>query len=151
AFVLRHLRAANAEGGRLEAALAIAKGLLVAQQASADNIAAHCEAADRLAERLGLGAGVRRNLGQIYERWDRRGLPHHLKGEAIAPAVRVVIFAQDVVVLRAAHGDGALDRLRARRAKVYDPRVVDAFLARSDHFLTGLDDRSSWEEVLALE
>lgn len=152
AFVLRHLRGANAGAGPLNGALAIAKGLLIAQKASADNIVAHCDAADRLAERLALGAGVRRNLGQIYERWDGRGLPNRLKGEAIAPAVRVVAFAQDAVVLRVAHGAaGATDRLRARRGKAYDPRIVDRFLARSDHFLAGLDDVSSWETVLALE
>jgi HD-GYP domain-containing protein (c-di-GMP phosphodiesterase class II) len=152
AFVLRHLRAANQEAGALEAALAIAKGLLVGQRASADNIAAHCEAADRLAERLELGQGVRRNLGQIYERWDGRGLPNGLKGEAIAPAVRVVSFAQDVVVLSEAHGlERGLALLRARRGKSYDPQVVDCFLGRTAHFLGGLDDVPTWDAVLRLE
>jgi HD-GYP domain-containing protein (c-di-GMP phosphodiesterase class II) len=152
ALVLRHLRSANADAGLLDIAFAIAKGLLVAQKTSADNIAAHCEAADRLAERLALGPDVRRNLGQIYERWDGRGLPNRLKGEAIAPAVRVVVFAQDVVVLRAAHGDaGALALLRARRGRAYDPRVVDCFLTRSDLFVAGLDEVSSWDAVLELE
>lgn len=152
AFVLRHLRGANADAGPLDGALAIAKGLLIARKASADNIVAHCEAADRLAERLALGAGVRRNLGQVYERWDGRGLPNRLKAEAIAPAVRVAAFAQDAVVLSAAHGvAGALEKLRARRGKAYDPRIVDCFVARSDRFLAGIGDVSSWDTVLALE
>src|SRR5262249_14424858 len=151
AIVLRHLRNANADAGPIDTALAIAKGLLIAQKTSVDNIAAHCEAADRLAGRLGLGAWVRRNLGQIYERWDGRGLPSGLKGEAIAPAVRVVTFAQDVVVLRAAHGDAASAQLRARRGKIYDPSIVDCFLARADRFVAGLDNVSSWDVVLELE
>jgi HD-GYP domain-containing protein (c-di-GMP phosphodiesterase class II) len=151
AIVLRHLRNANAEAGPVDTALAIAKGLLVAQKTSVDNIAPHCEAADRLAGRLGLGPWVRRNLGQIYERWDGRGLPSGLKGEAIAPAVRVVAFAHDVVVLRAAHGDAASAHLRARRGKIYDPSIVDCFLARADRFVAGLDNVSSWDVVLELE
>jgi HD-GYP domain-containing protein (c-di-GMP phosphodiesterase class II)/biotin operon repressor len=151
-MVLRHLRNANADAGALDAAFAIAKGFLVAQKASADNIAAHCEAADRLAARLALGQGVRRNLGQIYERWDGRGLPNRLRGEAIAPAVRVVVFAQDVVILRAAHGTvRAADLLKGRRGKAYDPRVVDCFFAASDRFLDGLDGVSTWDAVLGLE
>jgi HD-GYP domain-containing protein (c-di-GMP phosphodiesterase class II) len=152
AMVLRHLRSANAEAGALDAMFAIAKGFLVALKGSADNIAAHCEVADRLAERLALGPGVRRNLGQIYERWDGRGMPNRLKGEAIAPAVRVVVFAQDVVVLGAAHGAArCAELLRARRGKIYDPRIVDCFLAGRDRFLAGLDEASSWDAVLALE
>ena len=152
AVVLRHLRSANVDAGPVDTVLAIARGLLVAQKTSVDNIAAHCEAAERLAERLGLGPWIRRNLGQIYERWDGRGLPNRLRGEAIAPAVRVVIFAQDVVVLRAAYGDdGAWARLRARRGRIYDPRLVDCFLARADRFVAGLDEVSSWDAVLGLE
>jgi len=150
--VLRHLRSANADAGALEAVVAIARGFVTAQRISEDNIAAHCEAADRLAARLALGPGVRRNLGQIYERWDGRGLPNRLKGEAIAPAVRVVVFAQDVILLRAAHGAaGAADRLKARRGKVYDPRVVDCFFAGADRMLAGLDAVSTWDAVLGLE
>ena len=151
-MVLRHLRGASADAGALEAAFAIAKGFLVAQRVSADNIAAHCEAADRLAERLSLGPAVRRNLGQIYERWDGRGLPSRLKGEAIAPAVRVVVFAHDVVVLRAAYGTPRVaDLLRKRRGRIYDPRIVDCFLADHDRFVSVLDEDSSWDAVLALE
>ena len=151
-MVLRHLRGANADAGTLEAAFTIAKGFLVAQRVSADNIAAHCEAADRLAERLSLGPAVRRNLGQIYERWDGRGLPGRLKGEAIAPAVRVVVFAHDVVVLRAAYGpERVADLLKKRRGRIYDPRIVDCFLADHDRFVAVLDEESSWDAVLALE
>jgi HD-GYP domain-containing protein (c-di-GMP phosphodiesterase class II) len=152
AMVLRRLRSANVGAGGFEAVFTIAKGFLAAPRVSTDNIAAHCEAADRLAERLALGPGVRRNLGQIYERWDGRGLPNRLKGEAIAPAVRVVVFAQDVIVLGAAYGSGgAARRLKERRGKVYDPRVVDCFFAHSDRLLAGLDTVATWDAVLDLE
>src|SRR4029078_10544114 len=35
--------------------------------------------------------------------------------------------------------------------RIYDPRVVDLFLARGDHFLAGLDDASTWDDVQAME
>ena len=57
--------------------------------------------------RLGFDAAVARNVGQLYERWDGKGLPHGLKGEAIAPAVRLVTLVQDAIVLSEAHGQAA--------------------------------------------
>lgn len=107
--------------------------------------------AQRLAERLGLGDTVCRNLGQIYERWDGRGLPAGLKGDAIAPAVRVVSFAQDVIVLHAAFGaDKAVAKIEARRGGAYEPQLVDRFLKRADELIAGLDD-TGWQDVLAIE
>jgi HD-GYP domain-containing protein (c-di-GMP phosphodiesterase class II) len=151
-LVFGHLRRANAGAGPFEMVAAIARGMLTGQKAGAENIAGHCEVAERLAERLALSAGVRRNLGQIYERWDGRGLPRGLKGEAIAPAVRVVTLAQDVVVLRAAHGAEAADAtLAARSGGAYDPHIVDRFLKRAEELTEGLDQGSSWDAVLALE
>src|SRR5262245_11636822 len=87
ALVFAYLRRANASAGTLGLVANVTRGLIGSQKVAAESIAGHCEVAERLAERLGLSAGVRRNLGQIYERWDGRGLPRGLKGEAIAPAV----------------------------------------------------------------
>lgn len=150
-LVFSYLRRANAGVGPLAMTAAVVHGLLVSQKVSAEGIAGHCEVAQRLAERLGLSAGVQRCLGQIYERWDGRGLPQGLKGEAIAPAARVVSFAQDLIVLRAAHGDdAALAKLKERKGGAYDPRIVDRFFRRVEEFTADLDD-ASWAAVLALE
>jgi HD-GYP domain-containing protein (c-di-GMP phosphodiesterase class II)/DNA-binding CsgD family transcriptional regulator len=150
-LVFTYLRRAHADAGMLGMVAGVARGMLAAPKASTDNIAGHCEVAERLAERLGLSAGVRRNLGQIYERFDGRGLPRGLKGEAIAPAVAVVSFAQDAIVLRAAHGvEAAHAMLQARAGSAYDPRLVDRFLKRADELTDGLED-VSWDAVLALE
>src|SRR5260370_4325715 len=62
-----------------------------------------CDVAQRLAERLGLGTGVRDGLGQVYERWDGKGLPLHRKGEAILLPVPVVQVAQDAERFFLAH------------------------------------------------
>src|SRR4029077_10861942 len=85
-LVFTYLRRASAGGGMLGMIAGVAHGLLTSKAASDENIAGHCEVAERLAERLSLSEGVRRNLGQIYERWDGKGLPRGLKGAAIAPA-----------------------------------------------------------------
>jgi HD-GYP domain-containing protein (c-di-GMP phosphodiesterase class II) len=150
-LVFGYLRRANAGAGPLRMLRAVTRGMLVGRKVSAEGIAGHCEVAERLAARLGLSAGVQRCLGQIYERWDGRGLPRGLKAEAIAPAVRVVSFAQDAIVLRAAHGDeAAFARLGARRGGAYDPRIVDCFLRRTHEFTAGLEE-ATWSSVLALE
>ena len=54
---------------------AIARGLAAGAQVNIPVLSGHCEVAQRLAERLGLPLEIRENLGQIYERWDGRGLP----------------------------------------------------------------------------
>ena len=114
-LVFQHLKRANAEAPPLQMAWAVAKGLIAGQSVAAANFAGHCEVAQRLAERLGFGSAVIRALGQLYERWDGRGLPQGLKGEAIAPAVRVVTLAQDVMAMRDAKGpDAAVAMVRQR-------------------------------------
>jgi HD-GYP domain-containing protein (c-di-GMP phosphodiesterase class II) len=151
ALVFSYLRRAHAGAGLFGMVTGVAHGLLTSQKAGAATIAGHCEVAERLAERLGLSAGVQRNLGQLYERWDGKGLPRGLKGGAIAPAVRVVSFAQDAIILRAAFGvEAAHARLQARAGSAYDPQLVDRYLKRADELTTGLDD-VTWDDVLALE
>ncbi len=85
----------------------------------------HCEVAKRLAERLGFGQNIVHALGQLYERWDGRGLPNGLKGEAIAPAVLVVTLAQDAVIFHRLGGvEAAVAVARERNGTAYAPQVV---------------------------
>lgn len=151
AFVFSHLRRANADAGALTWIGNMARGLITSKGTAATTIAGHCEVAERLAERLDFDASVRRNLGQLYERWDGKGLPRGLKREAIAPAVRVVCFAQDVIVLTAAYGaEACRGKLEARRGKIYDPRLVDIYTNSRKELVERLDE-TTWEDVLALE
>jgi HD-GYP domain-containing protein (c-di-GMP phosphodiesterase class II) len=108
----------------------------------------HCEVGARLAARLGLGSGVIEALGHAYERWDGRGLPDGLAGEAVPIVVRVVVVARDAVLWhRLAGTQAALEVLARRRGAAYDPAVVDAVP------VVGLTDGggSPWDEVLAAE
>lgn len=151
-MVFRHVWQKSSERAPHEFLGSLLQGLMNSRRASAAVFEGHCEAAGRLAFRLGLRPEVIRNLGQLYERWDGKGLPGGLAGEAIAPAVRVVVFAQDAIVLNAAlTPDGAADVLRQRRGAAYEPAVVDAYVGQRDALLAGADEAEPWERVLALE
>ena len=65
--------------------------------------------ADR-ASGIGLPPEIRENLGQIYERWDGKGLPRGLQGEAVKFPVRLVTLAQDAIALDEHHGFEAMMR-----------------------------------------
>jgi hypothetical protein len=130
----------------------VLKGLAMSKSETVAGFRAHCETAERFARRFGFDAAIVRQLGQFPERWDGKGFPNGLRGEAIAPAVRVVTLAQDAIVLREARGlEVALSTLKKRRGKAYDPGMTDVLVARAEELMTGLDAASSWEGVLALE
>jgi HD-GYP domain-containing protein (c-di-GMP phosphodiesterase class II) len=151
-LILRTLRKANAGARPLAMIAAIASGLASSKTVATEVVGGHCEVAERLAVRLGFNADVVTAVGQSEERWDGRGLPAGLKGEAIAAAVRVVNLARDFIVLSAALGpDAAEAKLRGRRGGAYDPKVVDLFLQRRRSFTGGFEAVVSWDEVLRLE
>ena len=113
------------------------------------SLVSHCEVGARLATRLGLGARVVDALAHAYERWDGRGLPDGLAGEAVPQAVRVVVVARDAVLWqRLAGAEAAFEVLAGRRGRAYDPAVVDAVRAVG---LPSLDGVPIWDEVLAAE
>jgi len=114
--------------------------------------AARCEVAQHLAERLGLPPGVRDALGQIYERWDGKGLPNKLKGEALLLPVRVVQLAQDAELFSRLGGtQAAVTMARQRAGSLYDPHLVERFYQQANHLLEKPDPSSLWEAVLAAE
>jgi HD-GYP domain-containing protein (c-di-GMP phosphodiesterase class II) len=113
------------------------------------SVVSHCEVGSRLANRLGLGPGVADALAHAYERWDGRGLPDGLAGEAVPIAVRVVVVARDAVLWqRLAGREEAMRVLVARRGRAYDPAVVAA--VRRIGVMPGAAG-SVWDEVLAAE
>jgi HD-GYP domain-containing protein (c-di-GMP phosphodiesterase class II)/DNA-binding CsgD family transcriptional regulator len=111
-----------------------------------------CEVGQRLAERIGLRSHVQAALGQIHERWDGKGLPNRLNGEAILLSMRVVRIAQDAEIYHRLQGrDTALAVLRQRAGGLYDPLLVDRFCQHADQLFEEPDGLSIWEAVLAAE
>jgi len=135
-----------------ELAKAIERGLAEAMQVSVPILAGHCEVAKRIAERIGLSDEIRENLGQLYERWDGKGLPRGLSGDAVKFPVRLVTLAQDAIALNEAHGFETMKAMIAKRAGGgYEPELAELFLAHAERLLAGLDGPVDRETILALE
>lgn len=151
ALIFAYLKRAHADVGALQMISGVFQGLAASKSVAREGLSSHCEVAQRLAERLGFPAAVRRNLGQIYERWDGRGLPNGLKGEAIAPAVALVSFAQDVIALIDAFGlEVAKAKVLERSGGAYQPGLAEGFAADAAALTAGVE-ATTWEDVLALE
>jgi HD-GYP domain-containing protein (c-di-GMP phosphodiesterase class II)/DNA-binding CsgD family transcriptional regulator len=115
------------------------------------SLSAHCEVAAMLARRLGVGPEVTEALAHAYERWDGRGFPEGLRGDAIPLAVRVSTVARDADLFWRAGSAEMAELLRARRGRAYDPAVVDACLAIGPEVLPRLDGMDPWEPMLAAD
>lgn len=135
-----------------ELAQAVERGLAEAMQVSVPILSGHCEVAQRIAERIGLAPEIRENLGQLYERWDGKGLPRGLSGEAVKRPVRIVTLAQDAIALIEAHGLEAMKTMIAKRAGGgYESALAETFVAHADALMAGLDKPVDRETILALE
>ncbi|MCW3783314.1 HD domain-containing phosphohydrolase [Defluviimonas salinarum] len=130
---------------------AIEAGLASAMQVSVPILNAHCEVAQRIGERLGLSEELRRNLGQIYERWDGHGLPRGLSGEEVMPAVRLITLAQDAIALAGAHGIEEMARIVASRADGPYEAPLAMLMSENAELMRGIDGSITRETVLALE
>ena len=119
-----------------------------ALQSMAEN---HYRATDDLAERLGLGDDVRAALKQSFERWDGKG-PLRVKGDQILLGSRLITLTDVVEVFRRTAGiEAAVAVARERRGTHFDPALVDLFCERAPDLFEGLEDKSSWQAVIAAE
>jgi HD-GYP domain-containing protein (c-di-GMP phosphodiesterase class II) len=151
-LVTRYIRQANEGASPLHLAHMIAQGLATAPGLMKEEYAGFCEVAQHLAGRLGFDEHTRLALGQMFERWDGRGVPGRLKEERITLSTRVVTLAQDAVTFHRLEGvEAAVAMVRERKGTMYDPRVAECFCQRASHLLMGLEQEPSWEMVLSLE
>ena len=135
-----------------ELAKEVERGLAQGPQVNIPILSGHCEVAQRIAERIGLPEQIRENLGQIYERWDGKGLPRGLSGNAVKFPVRLVTLAQDVIALNDHHGFATMKEIIAKRAGGgYEAELADLFLKHAEALVAGLDGPVDRETLLALE
>lgn len=119
---------------------------------AARSLAAHCEAAQLLSARLGVGAGVTDALGRAYERWDGKGLPGRIAGNEVPAPVRVVVVARDVELwTRIAGPDATTDLVRRRSGHAYDPTVAASFLEDPTGVLDAGRSSDAWQATLDAE
>jgi len=116
------------------------------------HLQAHCEVAQLFIERLGFDSPIQESIWQTYERWDGRGMPRRLKGEALTLATRITQLAQDVETYRrAGRTDEIISVVRLRTGSAYDPQIADVFCRNAEQFLLDLDNAGSSENILASE
>ena len=116
------------------------------------NFASGCEVADMLVRRLDFGPGVREALAFTFERWNGKGFPNHVGGEAIPLAMRVVHLSHDMEAIGRIFSPGhALEAASERRDRTYDPALVDLFVAHGGEWFERLRTTEPWDAVLALE
>jgi HD-GYP domain-containing protein (c-di-GMP phosphodiesterase class II) len=136
----------------LRRARSVAGALVSGVQRSRVAAVAHCEVAQQIADRLGLDAGIRDALGQIFERWDGRGVPGRARGDGVALAVRIVHLAMDAELFARLGGpDAVMAALRQRSGTTYDPALAERFGRGAPRLLGLLDEPAVWERAVAAE
>lgn len=130
----------------------LARLLASGERIKNENRAAHCDVAEHLAARLAIDPGLPALFRQIYARWDGKGTPKGLKGNALALEVRVLHVAYDAATLFAVGGKPAVvAAVRKRAGGLFDPELAELFLKDADALLAPLSEASAWDAVLAAE
>jgi HD-GYP domain-containing protein (c-di-GMP phosphodiesterase class II)/DNA-binding CsgD family transcriptional regulator len=112
---------------------------------------AHCEVAQALAERLGL-SHLKPMLGDVFERWDGRGIPLKKRKDAIPMPVRLACLAGDIAIFHRSGGAPAAKEIaQTRSGSAFDPRAVAAFVANADALIASLDAPDLWVAALEAE
>ncbi len=93
-----------------------------------------------LADRLGLDADVRAGVEQSYARWDGKGVPADLEGDALSLAARISHVAEACEVFHRLGGvDDAVEMVRARSGTHFDPAIADAVCTDPEALFDGID------------
>jgi len=115
-------------------------------------LAANCEVAGMLADKVGAPSAVPGLLAFLTERWDGKSPLRRASGEAIPLAMRIVHVALDAAFQRHLGGADFARRVIGDRAgRAFDPRVAAAVTDAGSEILRIGEGSSVWEEVLALE
>jgi HD-GYP domain-containing protein (c-di-GMP phosphodiesterase class II) len=117
-----------------------------------EHLAASCEVAHMLTDRLGLPRAVGALFSHVAERWDGKGQPGRAKGDEIPLPVRIVHVARDAAFQRMLGGDGFAARVVGERAgRAFDPAVAGVLLDEAAEVLALDATVSAWEATLACE
>jgi HD-GYP domain-containing protein (c-di-GMP phosphodiesterase class II) len=145
------LSRAGSDGGPVRRVRKGAGLLSTGMRAVAESLTTHCQVTGRLAEQLQFGPSVRDPLQHAFARWDGKGVPRGLSGEAIALAARLLVVANYIEVEHRLRGvDSAIAFSRRFAGSVMDPQVVEALASGAEAILDGLEE-PSWDAVVAAE
>jgi HD-GYP domain-containing protein (c-di-GMP phosphodiesterase class II)/DNA-binding CsgD family transcriptional regulator len=146
------LRHAGAGRPALQRARALARILREGPEGRDRVLAADCEVARMLAERLGMAPRIVTSVGHVYERWDGKGSPAQMHGEEIDLPARIVVIASGAELHHREGGVAPAQAvLRARAGSLYDPTLARQFADTAADLLAGLPDERIWQAVMDAE
>jgi HD-GYP domain-containing protein (c-di-GMP phosphodiesterase class II)/DNA-binding CsgD family transcriptional regulator len=112
----------------------------------------HSSLAAEFGRQIGLDQASCDALQASYERWDGKGEPNRLTGDAIPLASRLVALTASAEVYNRVGGAvAACELARKQRGRQLDPVLVDAFCRDAGDLLADLDEAADWERVLDAE
>lgn len=133
-------------------AVQVARGLPRAARGNRRHIAALCEVAQMLTNRLGLPASIQALFAHLTERWDGKGEPGLVSHDEIPLPVRIAHVARDAAFQRMLGGDEFAARVvRKRAGGAFDPAIAERLADEAPEILALDADASAWEETLARE
>jgi HD-GYP domain-containing protein (c-di-GMP phosphodiesterase class II) len=117
------------------------------------HLAAMCEVAGMLAERLGMPKSVHGMFPLLTERWDGKSTLERASGDEIPLPLRIIHVGRDATYQRLIGDDGYVKEvIQSRSGKAFDPDVSAAFLRNADEILGPPEPpKTAWEDVLSSE
>jgi hypothetical protein len=113
------------------------------------DVAIDCESADNAARTSSSRHG---RAATFYERWDGKGNPSQLRGDAIAVPARVLGMSFEIVAKVPVGGvAAAIELVEDHRGRAFDPTLADAFLKHAGELLPLIAAPSVWDEFLETE
>ena len=150
-FVLKHtgLKAGLAE--RFRSVLTILRD---GSEIAHELIATRCQRGADIARLLRFPEGVACGIYSLDEHYNGQGKPNGLAGDAIPVYARIALLAQVIDVFHTADGaQAAIDEVRLRAGRWFDPQLVQAFerVAQASQFWSTLSTADLSQAVLTLE
>jgi HD-GYP domain-containing protein (c-di-GMP phosphodiesterase class II) len=136
----------------LQRLAAVALGLPRTLTSGKELVASHCEVGASMARRLRMTTAVQDALQQIFERWDGKGWPKKLAGDALCLPVRFAHVATQAVAFATAEGvDVAVEVIRRRSGGMLDPSIAAAYLERGPAIHQEMAESDVWAAAVAAE
>ena len=115
-------------------------------------IAAQCEVAQMLIDRLGLPSTVGALFNYASERWDGKGQPGHTRRDEIPLPVRIVHVARDAAFQHMLGGETFAARVvRERAGHAFDPAIAAQLADNAAELFAPDLDASAWDDTLTCE
>ena len=129
----------------------IARRLPKAARERDPHLAAICEVAQMLSERLGLPKSVGDLFVHLTERWDGKGYLRRAKGEEIPLALRITQVARDATLQRRSAGSSAPSRSSASGRAMHSIPGRQCLADNAGEIFAHVHEAPAWDETLARE